>query len=126
MRSITNNTTCSWEPSVDKKYSIGYITICRQDIESQTLGFSLHGHKATQEGHFGAIVTNVVHGSIMDVVCKLKKGDEIVEFNGFDLRNKSNEEVLQIIETSRNANPIRIVAVRQVCSQMDLSSSSNL
>lgn len=112
LRSLTNNTTCSWEPSADKKYLIGYITICRQDSDAPSLGFSLCGGKPTLDGHLGAIVSHVVPGSIMNIVCKLKVGDEIVEFNGYDLRDKGNEEVCNIIESSKNATTIRLVAVR--------------
>jgi hypothetical protein len=112
LRSLTNNTTCSWEPSADKKYQIGYITICRQDLDATTLGFSVCGNKPTQDGHYGAVVTHVVPGSIMNIVCKLKVGDEIVEFNGYDLRNKGNEEVTNIIESAKSSNSLRLVAVR--------------
>lgn len=123
LRSLTNNTTCSWEPSADRKYLIGYITICRQDLDASTLGFTLCGGKPTQDGHFGAIVNHVVPGSIMNIVCKLRVGDEIVEFNGFDLRNKGNEEVCTIIESAKNSNALRLVAVRSANND---STNSNL
>lgn len=112
LRSLTNNTTCSWEPSADRRYQIGYITLCRQDLDASTLGFTICGNRATQDGHYGAIVTHVVPGSIMNIVCKLRVGDEITEFNGYDLRNKSTEEVNNMIESSKTCNSVRLVAVR--------------
>ena len=126
LRSLTNNTTCTWEPSADRKYSIGYITLCRQDLDTTTLGFTVCGGKPTQDGHFGAIVAHVVPGSIMNIVCKLKVGDEIVEFNAHDLRNKSNEDVTNIIESSKTCNSLRIVAVRLANNDnSNIPSSSN-
>lgn len=126
LRSLTNNSTCKWEPSADRKYLIGYITLCRQDLDAPTLGFTLCGGKPTQDGHFGAIVAHVVPGSIMNIVCKLKVGDEIVEFNGYDLRNKSNEEVNTIIESAKTCNSLRLVAVRLANNDNPSPSNSNL
>ena len=112
LRPLANNTTCSWEPSEDRKYLIGYITLCRQDLETSTLGFTIFGGKPTQDGQFGAIVAHVVPGSIMNIVCKLKPGDEIVEFNGYNLRNKSKDEVNNIVESAKTCSSLRLVAVR--------------
>lgn len=77
------------------------------------MGFTIYGGKPTHDGHLGAIVNHVVPGGIMNILCKLRPGDEIVEFNGFDLRNKTNEDVNNIIESAKNTNALRIVAVRQ-------------
>lgn len=113
----TNSTksTCSWEPSVDNKYLVGYIVISRQDLDFyQHHGFQLRGGKQTHDNKFGAFVEHVVPGSLVNIVCKLKVGDEIVEWNGFSLRNKSNEEVCEIVESGKNKNTLRLVAVRLV------------
>lgn len=123
LRSLTNNTTCSWEPSADRKFLIGYITICRQDLDASSLGFTLSGGRPTHDGRLGAIVSHVVPGSIMNILCKLRVGDEITEFNGFDLRDKPHEEVCNIIDTAKNSNALRLVAVRLA---NEGSSSSNL
>ena len=120
MRALTTNAKCQWEPSADGKYKIGYIIIFRQD---SALGFTICGGKATQDGHIGAIVSHVVPGSIMNIVCKLRVGDEIVEFNGYDLRDKGNEEVCNIIESSKNSNTIRLVAVRLAGNEAPANSS---
>lgn len=118
LSSILNNSTkstCTWEPSADNKYLIGYIVISRQDLENYhtDLGLQLSGGKSTHDGHFGAIIEHVAPGSLMNIVCKLKVGDEIVEWNGFSLRNRRNEEVCGIIEQFKNTlGPLRLVAVR--------------
>lgn len=108
--------TCSWEPSADNKYLIGYIVISRQDLEvyQAALGFKICGGKPTHDNQIGAIVEHVVPGSLMNIVCKLKVGDEIVEWNAFSLRNKRNEEVCDIIESAKNTNSLRLVAVRPI------------
>lgn len=108
--------TCSWEPSADNKYLIGYLVISRQDMDfyhSTQLGFQLTGGKPTHDGQLGAIVEHVVPGSLINIVCKLKVGDEIVEWNGINLRNKRHDEVLEIIESVRNANSLRLVAIKR-------------
>lgn len=111
-----SKSTCSWEPSVDGKYLVGYIVISRQDLEiyHATLGFQLCGGKLTHDCQLGAIVEHVVPGSLMNIVCKLKVGDEIVEWNGFNLRNKRNDEVCRIIESVKNTNSLRLVAIRAI------------
>jgi len=118
LQSSTTNTrttsTCSWEPSADNKYLIGYIVISRQDLElyNGALGFHLSGGRPTQDGQIGAIVEHVVPGGLMNIVCKLRAGDEIVEWNGSNLRNKRNEEVCDIIESMKNTSSLRLVAIR--------------
>lgn len=110
----STKSTCSWEPSADNKYLVGYLVISRQDLEvyHAALGFQICGGKPTHDGQYGAIVEHVVPGSLMNIVCKLKVGDEIVEWNGFNLRNKRNDEVCDIIDSVKNANSLRLVAIR--------------
>lgn len=123
----TSKSTCSWEQSADGKYLVGYIVISRQDLEvyQATLGFQLCGGKPTQDRQYGAIVEHVVPGSLMNIVCKLKVGDEIVEWNGFNLRNKRNEEVCDIIESVKNVNSLRIVAVRLINNTTNNTNNNN-
>lgn len=99
---------------MDNKYLVGYIVISRQDLDvyNAALGFQLCGGKPTPDGQYGAIVEHVVPGSLINIICKLKVGDEIVEWNGFNLRNKRNEEVCDIVDSVKNANSLRLVAVR--------------
>jgi len=111
LRTNNNNHKCSWEPSADKKFLIGYIDLCKQDLDVHSLGFTICANKSSQ-GNYGALVTHVVPGSIMNIICKLKVGDQIAEFNGLDLRNKSDEEVNRIIESAKSCNSLRLVAVR--------------
>lgn len=111
----SNKSTCTWQPSADNKYLIGYLAISRQDLDvthASQLGFQLCGGKPTHDGQLGAIVEHVVPGSLMNIICKLRVGDEIVEWNGFNLRNKRNDEVMNIIESVKDANSLRLVAVR--------------
>lgn len=125
--SNTTKSTCSWEASQDNKYLVGYIVISRQDLEvyHAALGFQLCGGKPTQDGQYGAIVEHVVPGSLANIICKLKVGDEIVEWNGFNLRNKRNEEVCDIIESVKNTNSLRLVAVRSINNNCNNNSSNS-
>lgn len=121
LRSSTPNqtsakSTCSWEASADNNYLVGYIVISRQDLEAYNtvLGFHICGGKPTQDGQYGALVEHVAPGSLANIVGKLKVGDEIVEWNGFDLRNKPNEEVCDIKESAKNTGSLRLVAIRSI------------
>lgn len=122
-----SKSTCSWEPSSDNKYLIGYIVIHRQDLVTDyaTLGFSICGGKPTHDGQYGAIVEHVVPGSVMNLICKMKVGDEIVEWNGFNLRNKRHDEVSEIIKSVKNANSLRLVAIRQLNNNNSVNNSNN-
>lgn len=125
--SNATKSTCSWEASQDNKYLVGYIVISRQDLEvyHAALGFQLCGGKPTQDGQYGAIVEHVVPGSLANIICKLKVGDEIVEWNGFNLRNKRNEEVCDIIESVKNTNSLRLVAIRSINNNCNNNSSNS-
>lgn len=113
----SSKSTCSWHTSSDNKYLVGYIVISRQDLDFYNQhGFQLCAGKPTPDGQFGAMVEHVVPGSLVNIICKLKVGDEIVEWNRVSLRNKSNEEVAEIVETSKNAHTLRLVAVRYLLS----------
>lgn len=113
---ISTKSTCSWETSAENDYLIGYIVISRQDLETYnaTLGFHICGGKPTADGQYGALVEHVAPGSLANIVCKLKVGDEIVEWNGFNLRNKQNKEVCDIIKSTENRDLLRLVAVRPI------------
>lgn len=114
-----NKSTCSWEASADNKYLVGYIVISRQDLDvyNASPGFQLCGGKPTPDSQYGAFVEHVVPGSLINIVGKLKVGDEIVEWNGFNLRNKRHEEVCDIVESVKNTNSLRLVAVRLIKAQ---------
>lgn len=87
------------------------------DVYNAAPGFQLCGGKPTPDGQYGAIVEHVVPGSLINIVGKLKVGDEIVEWNGFNLRNKRNEEVCDIVDSVKNISSLRLVAVRLIKAQ---------
>lgn len=84
------------------------------DVYNAVPGFTLCGGKPTPDGQRGAIVEHVVPGSLINIVCKLKVGDEIVEWNGFNLRNKRDNEVYDIVKSVKNTNSLRLVVVRLI------------
>lgn len=93
--------------------------------DNSTLGFNICGGKPTYDGQYGAIVEHVVPGSPMNLICKLKVDDEIVEWNGFNLRNKRNDEVCDIIESVKNANSLRLVAIRMINNNSNNNNNNN-
>jgi len=108
------NNKCLWEPSANKKFLIGYIILHKQDLDVPTLGFMIESTRHSPDTHYGALVTYVRPDSIMKVICKLQVGDEIVEFNGLDLRDKSAQEIDLVIEAAKSRSPMRLVVVRRV------------
>lgn len=124
----------NWEMSADNKYLIGYISITREQLDQYRSGMGgiqlscgrpaipspsrdHHHHQnnhAIQQQQLGTIVEHVVPGSLMNIMCKLKVGDEIVEINGVQLRNKNDVEIRQILEGVKLSNSLRMVAIRML------------
>lgn len=119
---LLDNNKCEWLLSIDGKYLIGYISVINPDTSTN---FNL-GANLVQGGQYGAIVEHVTPGTLANTACKLKVGDEIVEWNGHSFKNKNNNEIAQIIESSRscarNNSRTRIVAVRLNNNLIDLTS----
>ncbi|KAG9509905.1 Regulating synaptic membrane exocytosis protein 2 [Fragariocoptes setiger] len=129
---MASRRVCRWQPSVDGKYLIGYIVIDKSDLVDQynqysffthpqpqqltssTIGATIIGGRVTQAGHIGTVIERIKMGSIADVKCQLRQGDEIAEWNGQSLKNLSFEEALDIMDSTRDVQQIRLVAVRSL------------
>lgn len=119
----TDQNKCEWVLSVDGKYLIGYISIVNPSSEmshyflppSPSLGATL-----IEGGQYGAIVDHVTPGTSANTACKLKVGDEIVEWNGHSFKNKKQADIDKIIDDSRGPRT-RIVAVRSNNNLIDFS-----
>ncbi|XP_065322892.1 regulating synaptic membrane exocytosis protein 2-like isoform X3 [Gordionus sp. m RMFG-2023] len=61
-----------------------------------------------------AIVDKVKRGSLADTVARLRPGDEIISWNGHLLRDKSYEEVSQIISKSKQEFKVTFLVSRPI------------
>ena len=66
------------------------------------LGIKVIGGKLFPDGRTGAVIDKVKKGSIADTVGRLLPGDEVLEWNGRSLVDRSYEEVHSLISESRH------------------------
>ncbi|KMZ02907.1 uncharacterized protein Dsimw501_GD20205, isoform F [Drosophila simulans] len=65
-------------------------------------------------GPCGAIVEKVKRGSVADLEGRIRPGDEILEWNGRGLHNKSADEVYDIIDESRLDAQVELIVSRPI------------
>jgi hypothetical protein len=76
----------SWRPNSDGTKLIGHM-ILKKDIRDSTgssahiLGLKVTGGVTMESGRLGAIVEKVKEGSIADIVGRIRRGDEVLEWN---------------------------------------------
>ncbi|XP_021001074.1 regulating synaptic membrane exocytosis protein 2 isoform X2 [Parasteatoda tepidariorum] len=109
----------SWRYSKDGYRLIGHMILkkpCKENMDTSSgaamLGLRIVGGKILESGQMGAIVEKVVPGSIADTLGRIKIGDEVLEWNGRNLQNKSYEEVFEIIAESRQEPQIELIVNR--------------
>ncbi|KFM78510.1 Regulating synaptic membrane exocytosis protein 2, partial [Stegodyphus mimosarum] len=78
------------------------------------LGLRIAGGKILDSCQMGAVVEKVVRGSIADTLGRIKPGDEVLEWNGRSLQNKTYEEVYDIIAESRQEPQIELIVTRPI------------
>ncbi|ELU13906.1 hypothetical protein CAPTEDRAFT_224324 [Capitella teleta] len=80
------------------------------------IGLKVTGGKMTEAGHLGAFITKVKKGSIADSVGHLRAGDEVVEWNGRNLRGLTFDEVYDIIFESKQEPQVELIVQRPISS----------
>lgn len=68
----------------------------------------------TDSGYLGAFITKVKKGSVADCVARLKPGDEVVMWNGKNLRNLSFDDVYDVIFASQNDVEVELAVERRL------------
>ena len=122
----------SWQPNTDGSRSIGEMIITHYHHHHQfyaghmiltktsggsgsaLLGLKVVGGKLLGNNRYGALIEKVKKGSIADTVGNLLPGDEVLEWNGRSLQDKSYEEVHDIITESRQDDQVELIVSRQI------------
>ena len=78
------------------------------------LGLKVIGGSFTESGRLGAVIDKVKKGSIADTVGRLRSGDEVLEWNGRSLRDKTYEEVWDIIAESKQEPQVELIVSRPI------------
>ncbi|KAH9283104.1 Regulating synaptic membrane exocytosis protein 1 [Echinococcus granulosus] len=123
-----------WSPSQDGESLIGqvYLRKCRASGEIGLLssfGLKLVIGKRVPSDMVGTFVSSVKEGSVADVMGELQTGDEILEWNGHNLRGLHQEEVSEILALSRNADEVWLTVQRVIddyCEESDGANSTSL
>ncbi|XP_022645205.1 regulating synaptic membrane exocytosis protein 1-like isoform X2 [Varroa destructor] len=116
----------SWKPSTtNPEILIGHMILkklpsglgSQTDNAAQMLGLKVVGGKILRNSRsnkkqLGAIIERVKKGSIADVVGHLKPGDQVLEWNGRSLKNKTYEEVFEIILASSQDLQVELIVSR--------------
>uniref|UniRef100_A0A336LKE1 CSON009705 protein n=1 Tax=Culicoides sonorensis TaxID=179676 RepID=A0A336LKE1_CULSO len=102
----------SWQVSADGSRMIGHM-ILRKSLDGEDiLGLKITGGKLFPNGSRGAIVEKVKRGSIADQEGHIKPGDEVIEWNGRSLHNRSAQEVYDIVSDSRSDPQVELIVSR--------------
>ncbi|XP_063708928.1 regulating synaptic membrane exocytosis protein 2 [Culicoides brevitarsis] len=102
----------SWQVSSDGGRIIGHM-ILRKNLDGEDiLGLKIVGGKSFPNGTRAAIVEKVKRGSIADQEGHIKAGDEVIEWNGQSLQNKSVQEVYDIIYDSKTDSQVELIVSR--------------
>ena len=106
----------SWQPNSDGSRSIGHMILTKSGGTSGSalLGLKVVGGKLLGNNRYGALIEKVKKGSIADTVGHLLPGDQVLEWNGRSLQDKSYEEVHDIIAESRQDDQVELIVSRQI------------
>ena len=106
----------SWQPNSDGTRSIGHMILTKSSGPggSALLGLKVVGGKLLGNNRYGALIEKVKKGSIADSVGNLLPGDEVLEWNGRSLQDKSYEEVHEIVTESRQDDQVELIVARQI------------
>ncbi|XP_055930353.1 regulating synaptic membrane exocytosis protein 2-like isoform X3 [Argiope bruennichi] len=110
-----------WRPSKDNYRMIGHMMLnkpYKDTVETSSgaamLGLRITGGRILETGQRGAVVEKVVRGSIADTIGQVRPGDEVMEWNGRNLQNKSYEEVYKIVSESWQEPQIHLTIGRSM------------
>ncbi|CAL8071989.1 unnamed protein product [Orchesella dallaii] len=120
----------SWRPNSDGTKLIGHM-ILKKDIRdghgssAHILGLKVTGGQVLENGRIGAIVEKVKKGSIADAVGRVRPGDEVIEWNGRGLVDRTFDEVHEIIADSKSDTQVELVLARPMGVGAPSSSASS-
>ncbi|KAK2719048.1 regulating synaptic membrane exocytosis protein 1-like isoform X2 [Artemia franciscana] len=110
----------TWQPSSDGAKMVGHMVLKKDSnapghvSSAAILGLKIVGGKTLENGKLGAIVEKVKRGSIADSVGHLRPGDEVLDWNGRSLQNKTFEEVYDILAETRHEPQVELVVSRML------------
>ncbi|XP_030028019.2 regulating synaptic membrane exocytosis protein 2 isoform X3 [Manduca sexta] len=108
----------SWQMSVDGTRMIGHMVLRKSVVEGSShssaaiLGLKVVGGKLLPDGTRGAVVEKVKKGSIADLEGQLRISDEVLQWNGVPLQNRSAEEVAAVVADSKHDSHVELVVSR--------------
>ncbi|XP_048005054.1 regulating synaptic membrane exocytosis protein 1 isoform X8 [Leguminivora glycinivorella] len=108
----------SWQVSADGSRMVGHMVLRKSVVEGSghssaaILGLKVVGGKLLSDGTRGAIVEKVKKGSIADLEGQLKTGDEVLQWNGVPLQNRSAEEVAAVVADSKHDSHVELLVAR--------------
>ncbi|KRG00618.1 regulating synaptic membrane exocytosis protein 2 isoform X3 [Drosophila mojavensis] len=130
---IHANNPVNWQTSADNTRMIGHMILRKYYDGEDILGLKVNGGQPVGlGGPCRAIVEKVKRGSVADVEGCIRPGDEIIEWNGRSLHNKSADEVYDIIDESRLDAQVELIVGRSLllpssgAGSVDSGSSSNV
>ncbi|KAI8046523.1 hypothetical protein M5D96_002734 [Drosophila gunungcola] len=113
----------NWQTSADNTRLIGHMILRKYYDGEDILGLKVNGGQllgtgtvTSGGGPCGAIVEKVKRGSVADLEGRIRPGDEILEWNGRGLHNKSADEVYDIIDESRLDAQVELIVSRPIAS----------
>ena len=110
----------TWTPNSERACTIGHMILKKSKVigpsgnGSSLLGLKVVGGKTLHNNRCGAVIEKVKKGSIADTIGHLLPGDEVLEWNGRSLQNKSYEEVHDIIAESRQEEQVELIVSRPI------------
>ncbi|XP_063374166.1 regulating synaptic membrane exocytosis protein 2 isoform X7 [Cydia amplana] len=108
----------SWQVSTDGSRMVGHMVLRKSVVEGSghssaaILGLKVVGGKMLSDGTRGAIVEKVKKGSIADLEGQLRTGDEVLQWNGMPLQNRSAEEVAAVVADSKHDSHVELLVAR--------------
>ncbi|XP_023034098.1 regulating synaptic membrane exocytosis protein 2 isoform X15 [Drosophila willistoni] len=119
---IHANNPVNWQTSADNTRMIGHMILRKYYDGEDILGLKVNGGQPIRNiGGAGAgasgraaIVEKVKRGSVADLEGRIRPGDEIIEWNGRNLHNKSTDEVYDIIDESRLDAQVELIVCRSL------------
>ncbi|XP_058822018.1 regulating synaptic membrane exocytosis protein 2 isoform X1 [Topomyia yanbarensis] len=104
----------SWQVSADGSRMIGHMVLRRNIDDEDVLGLKVRGGQVLPNDERATIVEHVQRGSLADKEGHIRPGDEVVEWNGHSLRDKSAQDVYVIISDSRMEPFVELLITRAI------------
>ncbi|XP_073942969.1 rab3 interacting molecule isoform X7 [Choristoneura fumiferana] len=108
----------SWQVSADGSRMVGHMVLRKSVVEGSMhssaaiLGLKVAGGKLLPDGSRGAVVEKVKKGSIADLEGQLRTGDDVLQWNGVPLQNRSAEEVAAVVADSKHDSHVELLVSR--------------